>query len=796
MARYNSFLYNTLANGGVLYGDTSGIGYEVEPFSARAINYDNIVVSWQQPAYNAATTPYTRFRIVRSQSHPPETQEDGTIVVDLEAPFSSGLTRVIDGISTDNVSSKFVYFTDHRENVPFSTLNVPPIASGTLVYYAAWILRTDGGLTQWYRSGVTSVLLAKSHDTILANTDDTILLSRPSTRTRTTHQKMIDLLPKVYTTATQSPIDVVDEGSDLFLFLEGLAYAYDEAMTYADLLLPNHTAENFSQDILGVKSYELAISPDSQNSLKTQRALIRESRYIYTRKGTATSLSTLVEAMTGYSANIIDFTNYMASQQDSTFRNGIGSWQAGAGVTLTADYAETPPLAEDFDGDLSMTSSTSNYALDRSYCGKVITTGSSQTISNGANAPTTLGVPVTAATKYRFSFYAKKSTGSANITPTITWYDYTGAVIGTPSASTAVSATTSWAKKNTDLTAPSGAVYASISLAFASSGTYYLDAIMFAPRYLVTGASADGVTVAYTATTNLVSGQRVSISGLSTGAFNLTNVFVNRVTATGFTVRNPATGTAVTGATTAYCDHPYEEARAANIRIFENKTNYIYNPSFETNTTGWTATSASRPSDRPLGLVSGASCLQATLSSGNPIKTTTTGGKIYGGEIAAGKWYTFSIYAKSTSATVNASVYLKATSGANSVQTPVNPTASYDTAITNSWARYYATLFVPTTYTNVTLEAGIVGTSGTIRVDSAQIEASYLPTDYFDGGYIIGGADWEGGTVNSHSSVSYMYTNKPFRLPRLVAEIAQYLPANTPYMVESMDGVEFSGFSS
>ena len=792
MARYNSFIYDT----GVLYGDTSGTTYGVEPFEVRAINYENIVVSWRQPVNNPVTGPYTRFRIVRSHTNPPETQEDGIVIVDLEAPFNSGLTRVIDGISTDGLPSKTVYFTDHRESVPYSTLSVPPIAAGKIIYYAAWILRTDGGSPQWFRAGLATTLLAKSHDTLLANTDDDILNSHPSrTRTRTTHEKLMDLLPKVYTTATQSPLDIVDEGSDLFLFLKGLAYSYDEAMSYADLLLPNHTAENYSQDVLNVKSYELAITPDSQDSLKTQRALVRESRYIYTRKGTSAALSTLIEAMTGYNATIIDFTNYMANQQDSTFRGGIGNWQAGTGVTLTADYAQVPPLPEDFDGDLSNAATSSDYSVDRSYCGKVITTGSSQTISNGSNAPTTLGVPVLASTNYRFSFYAKKSSGSANITPTITWYDYNGTVIGTPSASSAVSATTSWAKKNTNVTSPAGAVYASISLSFASSGTYYLDAVMFSPRYVITGASANGTTVSYTSTTALVSGQRVSISGLSTSAFNLTNVFVESVTSTGFTVRTPATGTTVTGAT-AYCDHPYEEARVANVRLSANKVNYVYNPSFELDATGWTATSSSRPSDHPLGLISGTTCLQATLSSGNPVKTTTTGGVSYGGAILPGKWYTFSIYAKSTGSTVNASVYLKATSGANSVQNPEDPTASYDTAITSSWARYSVTLFVPSDYTNISLEAGIVGTTGTIRVDAAQIEPSYLPTDYFDGSYIIGGAEWEGGTPNSNAAVSYLYTNKPFRFPRLVSEIGQFLPANTPYVVESVEGVEFSGFSS
>jgi hypothetical protein len=64
--------------------------------------------------------------------------------------------------------------------------------------------------------------------------------------------------------------------------------------------------------------------------------------------------------------------------------------------------------------------------------------------------------------------------------------------------------------------------------------------------YTVTGASANGTTVTYTCSNSLVTGQVVTISGLATTAFNLTNVIVASATATQFTVTNSATGTTVT----------------------------------------------------------------------------------------------------------------------------------------------------------------------------------------------------------------------------------------------------------
>lgn len=66
---------------------------------------------------------------------------------------------------------------------------------------------------------------------------------------------------------------------------------------------------------------------------------------------------------------------------------------------------------------------------------------------------------------------------------------------------------------------------------------------------VVTAASADGTTVTYTANNSFNAGQIVTITGLSTSAFNLTNVTIATVSSTQFTVTNSATGTGVTGAT-------------------------------------------------------------------------------------------------------------------------------------------------------------------------------------------------------------------------------------------------------
>jgi hypothetical protein len=84
-------------------------------------------------------------------------------------------------------------------------------------------------------------------------------------------------------------------------------------------------------------------------------------------------------------------------------------------------------------------------------------------------------------------------------------------------------------------------------------GTTGTDEVVYETA-VVTAASATGGVVTYTANNAFSVGQTVTITGLSTSAFNLTNVLITALVgtegaATGFTVTNAATGSAVTGAT-------------------------------------------------------------------------------------------------------------------------------------------------------------------------------------------------------------------------------------------------------
>ena len=121
----------------------------------------------------------------------------------------------------------------------------------------------------------------------------------------------------------------------------------------------------------------------------------------------------------------------------------------------------------------------------------------------------------------------------------------------------------------------------------------------------VTAASAAGGTVTYTAANTFTAGQTVSITGLTTTAFNLTDVTIATSSSTQFTVTNAATGTAVTGAT-AYAAATVPHSLQVGQTVQIGSINSTYNGTFVV--TGLSGTTAFTYK-----LLAGASNLSSTL---------------------------------------------------------------------------------------------------------------------------------------------------------------------------------------
>lgn len=373
MGIYNAFEYGD----GVLYGEAPRLEFSAYPFKATAITYNSATLTWTIPEGD-----YVSLRIVRSLDGYPETQEDGIIVYE----WNSGtkISSFVDGVAPN-----------------------PPIASGRFVYYRIWVQK-ETDLT-WKLAGDALTLVPRRHDSVLPNGE--VLVS--------IENKVLDLLPRVFTSESQSPIDEVNQNSDLSRFLSGFSFMLDSILTYADLLLPEDGGRFVSPDIIFAQSIEFGIVPEAYIATKQQRRLIREAIYIYQRKGTPSSVGTFVESFTGFAPDVTASPNLMLTPQDSSFTGGVGFWKPIGNCTIEAINTEP-----------TVSSATEPFATDYQYVGKATINQVGARISTGNDDPIRTGTPVAAGTPYTLSLYAKSNvTGGLPVYGYVTWYDENGSKI-------------------------------------------------------------------------------------------------------------------------------------------------------------------------------------------------------------------------------------------------------------------------------------------------------------------------------------------------------------------------------
>lgn len=753
MAKFSELVYND----GTLWGEGAKRELSIEPLTATALTYSSIALTWVTPSGQ-----FKKIRVLRNQTAFPSTEEDGEIIYDADVTASTGAQSF----------SEFNPFIDDSAS----------LITGRFVYYRAWILRVDN--SEWVRAGETFTLLpatgigAKGYTGVRAGYtgDSDVVLPTIST----THQRLMSYLPRVITSQTNGPTDVDDSSYSpyidyagrenntlLYKFLEGFSFTMDEFITYTKLIIPSYSGEDSSPAILALQSQQFGMPADPMGTTKQQKRLVRDAVSIYSRKGTLSGLSTLVESMTGLSPTLLTNQNLMLSNQDSTFNipgwvagETVGYWTASTGATIAVDTTTTTVQTDVEPG-----------AIDTLHTGKVITTGTNQSISIGNDAPVTRGIPVTAGYDYALTYYAKQLTSAGTVYPEITWYNSRGVVLSSSVDASGMALSTSWNSAVDSVhkvTAPVGAVYAGLSFKFDIADTYWLDMIQFA-KVTTTHETAF---LTWPRDTDLTSGD--------------------------------------------YKIPKFREARAVRVFLQPTKINYIPNPSFEVDLAGWSLTSGAT-STRVNNSVDGEGYTgPPAIASGNyrrRITTKATGRTVLGlGEFVSGVpagvqvpfggFYNFSFYAKATTTgNVPLSVLLI---GANSEGTTItnNQDGAYTFTLTSTWQRIDVSMALPLTANTIgddyaTVFANIyVDTTGTAEIfdiDCVMLENSYLPSDYFDGRSY--GCSWEGTADNS---VAYKYSNREPGLLRMNKELKDYLPFNTPYYIEyfktNLD-VDYSGIA-
>jgi hypothetical protein len=636
--------------GATKYGAVAKLVYSVEPMSILVLDFARVFVQWQTPQGN-----FSRVRLVRNQAGFAETAEDGVIVFD-EFATEGNVSRsyIIDG-------------EDNPESIPF----VP----GRQAYYRFFIF-TDQKV--WRTAGSITVVIPSNHST---------------------QEQFMNTLPRVFTTAEQSPLGAIDTNSALYSFMGGLMFAQEEAMTYLDLLRPIHTGLETPFQLLAAYRSNYGLTPEPALPIKNQKRLIREALYLYSRKGTELALGTYIESLTGYNPTITVSPNLLLSVQDSTFYNSVGNWVATNAV-LTSSNEQVPVITDT--------------VIDTVYSGKVVAASSSATITLGEDAPITKGIPVNSDTDFLVGFKVKSPASAGSVTMTIKWYDKDGVFISSSSGSS-LSANNTWKTQWTSVTSPANAVYATLKFAFSAAGTYYIDQI------------------------------------------------------------DTHEGTVET----------YNEARAVDIFLNPYKTNYVNNPSFETNVTdGWTLSgSAVATQDIDVSDIA--------YSGSNSAKIVATGPWSFTSNtipIEQGTYYTNSGLIKSN-ADLNITFVGRDGEG-NLIETE----DLFDIGTTTNWSQFTITHLTDAFDAGVvTYELVFSGNTGTYYLDCIQFEKSIKASDYFDGNLPSDfGAVWEG---SSNNSATHLYPTKLQKVSRLGKTLVDWVPMNTFWIVRSYAGVEYTNLT-
>lgn len=781
MSQYNNILYE-----GGYYGIASNQAYSVEPLYVEAVDYNQVALTWQPSAglYNAV-------RLVRNQDSFPETPEDGVILWEDFSAYDS---------EADSSAFKLTSFTDGGSN------NL--LVSGRFVYYVMWVRRNEDNL--WYVAGSSYTLVPKDHGEQTA--DNPVLsvegedVEQPKVTFTTSHSKFMDYLPKVFTSVTQSPIDLVDTNSDLYRFLKGFSFTLDEFLTYSDLVLPDNSGSYTSPSLIAVQTQQLGLASEVDLSLKNQKKLIREANYLYSRKGTPGALSTYIESLTSFPPTITESPNIMLSLQDSTFYKGLGFWRPVGNCTLSFVNNVLPPQSE-------------ANAIDMQYVAKIVASSPNVYIKNGDLNPSTQAIPVKPNFSYYVSLYYLGAISLGDLILEVTWYNFKGSVLSTDSHTLLATAdSTTWKKDSVVLTAPNDttyadqAYYAALSIKSTISQTFYVDMIQFKEESDDTSFSeARSVDVFLGPTkTNFIQN-----SSFEEDDANWTASAYDVLTETSEAIEiviEPVDGTtnshAFAGtnmATIVSTDGPSDTTRlVTNIGEGVLDPGILYSWSIYGRTDSvdidfnLVSTVLSQESVLSVSMTDGvvtAEINQADFVKAGDIVTILDIDSNFNGEVEvlSATQFTFTYSAPST-ASITDQVYTEVDGFV--LQTVVK---SEPIILTSEWTRHYSTLIISGRFnkssTSVVLmvESDTGATDGeTLNFDMAQLETGFRPTDYFDGDMPSGYNVFYQSPTNS---ISHMYVSRSIKRLRLLGTIREYLPTNTAYKIRSYAGVEGSGIS-
>lgn len=431
MAKYGTRRYGS----GVRYGVTSVVSvYYNSNITATASDYRTVKINWDPIVPDPNDPSPTHWVLIKSYS--------GT----LDDP-NQGI--VLDGGSYSSIKTNYTDVDANREDLEVS--------------YSIWLFNGSA----WKFCG--------SSYTYLVGTTNSLA-------------KITDWLPKAWL----NPVDSVGEGlstynsNSLVTTLGVFSFVYDLLRVEAKVLLNSLDPFYTPSALLQAKTTSMGRQYEAALGDIYNRSISATGNVANSYKGTSTGLTVYTTALTHWDANYSLGHNMMLDYNDSSFEQSVGRWGVSSGTLSAVTYSAVGISAPTPFSDAASPVRTLGL-------GKLVTASSTPiTMSlpaNGSNIKTN-GIPISGNTRYLFSGYARRTAVATTVSAVITWYDQFGNSLGSTSAGSALTTTTSFAEfttasdsgrngKLSPLTAKFAKITLTVTPASSTSNIVYFDMFQF-----------------------------------------------------------------------------------------------------------------------------------------------------------------------------------------------------------------------------------------------------------------------------------------------------------------------------
>lgn len=432
MAKYGTRRYGS----GARYGVTSVVSvYYSSNIYARSKEYETIEISWDPIVSDPNDPTPTHWALVKSYS--------GT----LDDP-AKGI--ILDGGTYSTIKTTYTDVDNAKENLEIS--------------YSIWLF--NGSAWKFCGSSYTFLVGA-----------------------RASLDKISNWLPKAWL----NPVNNIGEGlstynsGSLVTTLGVFSFMYDYIRVQASVLANSLDPIYMPSALLKNKSTSLGIQYEAALGDVYNRSLVATGNIINSYKGTSQGLQIYTNALTHWNSVYSVGHNLLLDYNDSSFEESIGRWGVSSGTLSTTTYSITGISAPTPFTDLAS-------PVRSQGVGKLITAATTAiTMSLPASGLDikTNGIPIQENTRYVFSGYARHTAVATTVSAVITWYNQFGTSLGSTSAGTALTTSTSFVEftsisdsgRNGKLS-PLGAKFAKIALTItpssATSNIIYFDMVQFA----------------------------------------------------------------------------------------------------------------------------------------------------------------------------------------------------------------------------------------------------------------------------------------------------------------------------